>query len=132
MGSLIYTVHSRPDVAAVISMLSRYNDKAQTNHFVAAIRVLKFLYHTRNKSLLFKPELSPGNELVLYSDSSWNSCPDTSRSRSGYLALFNQCPISWKSKIQKLVTLSSCEAEYVALCDAAKEAMWLKAILEES
>ena len=131
VGSLIYTVHTRPDVATIVSSLSRFNDCAQTTHYQAALRVLKYLFHSREKSLRFKPVVKVGNELVVYSDSSWNTDPETSRSRSGYIVFFNQCPIAWKSHMQKLVTLSSCEAEYVALVDAAKEALWLKNLLAD-
>ena len=131
VGTLIYATHTRPDVSTIVSSLSRYNDKTEDLHYEAAVRVLRYVYHSRRKSLVFKPKISPGEELEVYSDSSWNSDPDTSRSRSGYLATFNKCQVSWKSGLQKVVALSSCEAEYIAACEAAKEAIWLKHLLEE-
>ena len=67
----------------------------------------------------------------MYTDSTWNSDKDTSRSRTGYAIAFNNCLVSWKSKLQPMVTLSSTEAEYVALTDAAKEGLWLRRLLEE-
>ena len=67
----------------------------------------------------------------MYTDSTWNSDKDTSRSRTGYAITFNDCLVSWKSKLQPMVTLSSTEAEYVALTDAAKEGLWLRRLLEE-
>ena len=67
----------------------------------------------------------------MWTDSSWNNDPDTSRSRSGYVTKFNNCAVSWNSTMQKQVTLSSCEAEYIALGDAVKEALWLKELLTE-
>ena len=68
---------------------------------------------------------------MAYSDSTWNSNPDNSRSRSGYVIFFNGCLIAWKSTLQSLVTLSSCEAEYVALNLAARETVWLRRLLGE-
>ena len=69
--------------------------------------------------------------MVAFSDSTWNSNPDNSRSRSGYAIFFNGCLIAWKSTLQTIVTLSSCEAEYVALNLAARETIWLRRLLAE-
>ena len=52
VGSLMYSINTRPDVATIISNLAMYNDCAQTAHWTAAKRVLKFLYHTRKKCLI--------------------------------------------------------------------------------
>ena len=131
IGSLMYMIHTRPDVAAIVSSLARYNDKAQHGHWLAARRVLQYLFHSRGKYLIFNPKISPGKELVVYSDSSWANCPDTSRSRSGYICFFNECAVSWHSSMQKSVALSSCHAEYIALAEAIKEALWLKNLLKE-
>ena len=128
---MIYTLHTRPDVATIVSSVSRFNESPQSTHYKAALRVLRYLYCTRDKALVFDPVKFPGRELEIFSDSSWCSCPDTSRSRSGYITFFNRCPISWKSSMQKIVTLSSCETEYVALGEAIKEAMCLKHLLGE-
>ena len=56
---------------------------------------------------------------------------DNSRSRSGFAIFFNGCLIVWKSTLQSIVTLSSCEAEYVALNLAAREVIWLRRLLTE-
>ena len=131
IGSLIYAVLTRPDIATVVSQLSRYLSCPQEAHWNAAIRTLRYLYHTRKQQLVYKPINKKGKELVMYTDSSWNNDKDTSRSRSGFIGLFNNCMITWKSKLQPIVTLSSTESEYVGLCDATKEAVWLKRFIEE-
>ena len=131
IGSLIYATITRPDVAVIISQLSRYLCCPQKAHWKAAIKVLRFLKTTKTKSIIYKPTEKPGNELVVYSDSTWNSDKDTSRSRTGYAVTFCDCLICWKSKLQPMVTLSSTEAEYVALNDAAKEGLWLRRLLQE-
>ena len=64
-------------------------------------------------------------------DASFNYCVDTRRSRTGYIVLFNRCPIHWRSTMQPIITTSSTEAEYVALMDAAKEAMWFRQMLAQ-
>ena len=132
IGCLLYVVITRPDVATIISQLSRYLQAPQEAHYRAALRVLRFLFSTKTKSLYYFDHcLVVGLELLAYSDSTWNSNPDNSRSRSGYAIFFNGCFIAWKSTLQKLVTLSSCEAEYVALNLAAREVIWLRRLLSE-
>jgi hypothetical protein len=66
--------------------------------------------------------------LLAYSDSDWAGCPDTRRSTSGYLFTVGGTAVSWASKKQAAVALSSTEAEYVAASEAAKEAAWLAAV----
>lgn len=131
VGSLLYAVNTRPDIAVIVSSLSKFNDCAQTGHWTAAIRVLKFLYHTRKICLTYRPKVKPGEETEVFGDSTWNSDEETSRSRDGFLSLFNSCAVSWRSRMQKLVTLSSCEAEYVAYGEAIKEALWLLQLAKE-
>ena len=130
VGALVYCVHTRPDVANIISELSRFLDCAQSVHYKAAIRVLRYLYTTRTKSLLFAPKLSPGSELDGFADSTYNSTEE-SRARDGRLCRFNMCPVGWRSRIQSIITLSSCEAEYVALNECLKEIIWLRQLLKE-
>lgn len=132
IGCLLYVVITRPDVATIISQLSRYLQSPQEAHYKAALRVLRFLYSTRNRSLHYVDHLlAAGFELVAFSDSTWNSNIDNSRSRSGYAIFFNGCLIAWKSTLQTIVTLSSCEAEYVALNLTARETVWLRRLLAE-
>ena len=132
IGSLLYVVITRPDVATIISQLSRYLQAPQQAHYNTALRVLRYLISTKENPLVYKDEgFAKGKELVVDSGSTWNSNPDNSRSRSGYAVTFNGCLISWKSTLQNLVTLSSCETEYVALNLAAKEGLWLRYLLAE-
>lgn len=131
IGSLIYATITRPDVAAIVSQLSRYLSCPQKAHWKAAVKVLRYLKSTKSKSLIYQPKAKPGQELLVYTDSTWNSDKDTSRSRSGYAVTFCECFICWKTKLQPMVTLSSTEAEYVALNEAAKEGLWLRRLLEE-
>ena len=95
------------------------------------MRVVRYLNTTQDKSLRFEPVIDRGNEIKLFVDASYNYDTDTRRSRSGYIATFNGCPIMWRSRMQPIITLSSTEAEYVALCEAAKEAVWLRRVLTE-
>ncbi|KAF7164704.1 hypothetical protein CNMCM5623_009117 [Aspergillus felis] len=69
--------------------------------------------------------------VVGYVDADYAGCIDTRRSTTGYVFMFGNGPISWASKLQSVVSLSTCEAEYTAIVHAAKEAIWLTYLLED-
>ena len=131
IGSLIYVTLTRSDIDVIISQLSSVLEKPQETHWNVGIRVLRYLYTTRNKSLDYKPENKlTQNDVLGFTDSTWNT-EEKSRSRTGYICLFNGCAISWKSKAQRNVARSSCEAEYIALNEGGAEILWLRKILIE-
>ena len=131
VGSLIYAVHTRPDIAVPVSNVARYLNKPQKAHLQAAIKIVRFLYTTREQKLIYEPKKKPGEELETFSDSTFDSDWDTSKSRTGYGTKFNECLISWKSRMQSIVADSSCEAEYYAMGDAIKESIWLLQFVNE-
>ena len=90
----------------------------------AAERVLTYLYHTRSIGLTFEPDDS---RLFGMSDSDWA----TKHSTSGSVFVMNRAAISWGSKRQQTIALSSCEAEIVAASEAAKEAIHLSSLARE-
>lgn len=96
-------------------------------HWRAAVCVLNYLVSTKKLSLLLGGSL----ELLAYSDSDWVEDRDDRKSTSGYLCKLGDGIISWKSRKQATVLLSSTEAEYKALLDSCKEGMWLRQLLSE-
>eukprot|EP00961_Rhodomonas_salina_P056753 762567-Rhodomonas_salina.1 len=82
-----------------------------------------------NSGLTFKR----GDKTILfgYSDATWGNDPETRRSVSGYVFLLNGTAVSWKSKLEHTVVLSSSEAEYQALARAAQEAAYLRQLLKD-
>ena len=96
-------------------------------------RVIKFVLDTKNLGLKFEPTLFKSNEpwnLVGYSDSDYASDPDTRRSISGFVLYVCGVPISWRSKSQRTVTLSSSKAEWIAASEAVKEIMLVYQLVE--
>ena len=127
VGSLIYAmVCSRPDLSWVVTKLSQSLSKPRKGDWIMIKHVLQYIKGTLGKKLVYN-KCSDGLDLHGYSDSDWAGDNTDRRSTTGYVFMLNPIgpPISWKSQKQSTVALSSCEAEYMALCDAAKEAKFL-------
>ena len=99
------------------------------DHFKALDYIWKYLIGTKDYSLTYSGNTKP--ILIGYSDSDWGGDYPTRKSTTGYLFTFNNTAISWSSKLQKTIALSSCEAEYMALKETIKEFTWLKLLLDQ-
>lgn len=131
IGSISYlAICSRPDISFAISVLSRQLHDPAHRHLVLAKRVLRYISGTTDKSIFF-PANSTAHPLTAYCDSDWGGCHETRRSTTGIIIKVNNAPIYWSSKRQTLVTLSSSEAEYVALSSCAKQVIWLRRLFYE-
>eukprot|EP00253_Pinus_taeda_P026461 PITA_26461 len=108
VGSLIYLMTTRPDLAYSVSVLSQFMSRRLDSHWNAEKRVLR------------------------YSDSDWAGNLNDHRSIKGYAFSIGSGVISWSSRKQSIVALSSCEAEYQALCAATCKAIWLRGLLSDA
>ena len=99
-------------------------------HWEALKRVIRYLRSTPNFGIRYGPTGSWDDQLVGYSDADWAGDPDTRRSRTGYIFMFNG-PISWQSKLQKTNALSSTEAEYIGVGSTGREGVPLLAKAKE-
>ena len=118
---------TRPDICWIITRLSQYLSKPLQSHWVAVKNVLRYIRGTLDHDLCYK-KCKDGLALVGYSDADWASSEDDRGSTSGYcFSLTRTGPlISWKSRKEPTVALSSCEAEYLALASAVQEGLYLK------
>ena len=130
IGSINYAaIATRPDLSTAVGKLSQFMKNPSAEHWVAVKRVLRYIKGTLNLGL--KYTYSDKFELHGYSDSDWAGCVDSRKSTTGNVHLLGNCAISWSSKKQSIVALSSTEAEYVALCSAAQETVWLRNLLSD-
>nr|GEY83420.1 retrovirus-related Pol polyprotein from transposon TNT 1-94 [Tanacetum cinerariifolium] len=132
VGSLMYLmVCTRPDIAYAVSIVSRYLANPAKNHWEAVKWILKYLRGTTNVGLIYGTNRDNHMDVTGFVDSDYAKDPDKGRSITGYEFLVQRCVVSWKATLQHVVALSTTEAEYMALMEAMKEAIWLKGLLEE-
>jgi Reverse transcriptase (RNA-dependent DNA polymerase)/Chromo (CHRromatin Organisation MOdifier) domain len=132
IGALLYAVTcTRPDLAVAVSICSRFVEKPGAQHCGAVKRILRYVKKTSDYGLLYQKRESSGISLVGYCDSDFAGDTSDSRSTSGYAMLINGCLVSWRSRKQKAVSTSVVEAEYIAGCEASKELIWIRFLLEE-
>lgn len=129
VGALMYlAICTRPDITYAVSHLSQFNDCYGKIHWTAAKRVLRYLKGTKDLGIMFTKDSRP---LRGFADADWANCPVDRRSYTGYAFVLNGSPISWNSRKQRTVVLSSTEAEYMAMSEANKEAIYLRQFLAE-
>ena len=112
---------TRPDISVAVSIHSRFLENPGKQHWKAAKRVLRYLKGTKNYGLNISPKDS---NLSCFSDADWAGNVDNRKSTSGYCVLYGGALVSWKSKLQNCVSLSTMEFEYYALSLAAQEVVW--------
>ncbi|XP_060670943.1 secreted RxLR effector protein 161-like [Ziziphus jujuba] len=119
VGSLIYLTLTRPDISFAVGVVSRYMQSPKKPHLEAVRRILRYVKGTINLGLLYKR----GEEckLVGYCDADYAGDHDTRRSTTGYIFSLGSGAISWCSKRQPTVSLSTTEAEYRAATMAGQE-----------
>lgn len=131
VGSLMYlAVTTRPDIQYAVSALARFNSNPGPAHWNAVKHLLCYVKGTKDLKLVYKPD-DLKELFVMYTDSAHGDCPDSGRSTGGFVVMANSGAISWSSKLQTIVALSTTEAEYIAAVDAGKEIMWMRNILSE-
>ncbi|XP_019149876.1 PREDICTED: uncharacterized protein LOC109146678 [Ipomoea nil] len=129
VGSLFYLTITRPDISYSVGVISQFMTEPHDSHFVAAKRILRYVKGTLNLGLLYKP-CAPFL-LNGFVDADWARDVNDRRSTTGYCFNIGSAAISWCSKKQSTVALSSCEAEYVASTMATQECIWLKQLITE-
>lgn len=133
IGSLMYAaLGSRPDIAFAVGYLSRFASSPKKAHWTAVRRIFKYLKGTADYALTFSgSDATRGSKLLCYVDSDFAGDLDSRKSTAGYMILFNEAPVVWKSCKQAKVTTSTTEAEFVASAMACSEVLGLRQLLSE-
>jgi hypothetical protein len=136
VGSLQYIATcTRPDIAHAVSALATHSNDPKPEHLKGVARVMRYLRGTAKVGLLYVGKRIGDKDwdenpiLSMYSDSDWAGTPIHSRSTTGLLAKLAGGPVTWKSKLQTIIALSSSEAEYIAVGEGGREIIWLRNLL---
>lgn len=132
VGSLLYAATvSRPDIAQAVGDVSRYLENPNRAHINALKRILRYLNGTKSMGITYGSSSSNDRVLAGYTDADFARDVDTRRSTTGYAFVLGGGVITWRSQRQRTVALSTAEAEYMAACEGAKEAFWLRQLLDD-
>ncbi|XP_058746032.1 uncharacterized mitochondrial protein AtMg00810-like [Vicia villosa] len=131
IGCLMYLLATRPDMAFSVCLAARYMERPTELHVAAIKRILRYLKGTMSYGILYKQSEDGNLKLVGWTDSDYAGDYDDRRSTSGYVFTIGSGAISWCSKKQPIVTLSTTEAEFVAAASCACQSVWLRAIMKQ-
>jgi len=131
-SSLMYPMlGTRPDLGYTIAALGHHAANPGPDHQHALEHVFRYLRATSDQQLVFRQGTPDGSTLFSYADADWASDVNNHKSTSGYVFKLAGAAVSWSSKKQTSVALSSTEAEYIARAHAAKEVVWLRQLLSK-
>ncbi|KMQ87973.1 integrase core domain protein [Lasius niger] len=130
-GSLLYlTTKTRPDLSYAVNYYSRYIQSPESKDFLNVKRIFRYLQNTKELGLVYGGEKDT-EKLTAYCDSDYAGDPETRKSTTGYVIKYCGGPVSWCSRKQPIVALSSTEAEFISAAECCKELLYLKAVLEK-
>ena len=131
IGSLRYLVNTRPDIAYSVGIVSRYMEAPKTSHWAAVKQILRYLAGTIRYGCRYMRSSTSESKLLGFSDSDLASDIDDRKSTGGSVFFLGMNLVTWVSQKQRVVALSSCEAEYIASANAACQGIWLSRLLGE-
>jgi transposase InsO family protein len=130
LGSVMWgQLATRPDLSFSVSLLARFQANPGIEHWKALMHVVGYIKNTLDYGLTYSrdADLSPH----AFVDADYGGCKDTRRSTSGYVFIMAGGPVTWSSKRQATVALSTVEAEYVAMSRCAQQMVWMHSWLDE-
>ncbi|WVZ49159.1 LOW QUALITY PROTEIN: hypothetical protein U9M48_000536 [Paspalum notatum var. saurae] len=129
IGSLLYLTATRPDIQFAVCLYARYQASPRTSHRQAVKRIFRYLKFTPELGLWY----SSSSSLFLrgFSDADHAGCRIDRKSTSGTCQLLGTSLVSWSSRKQASVSLSTTEAEYIAAASRCSQLLWMKATLSD-
>ena len=127
IGSLLYLTTSRPNIMLAVGLVARYQATLKQNHLLEAKRIFRYLQGTTQYGLWYPK--GKRFTLTTYTDADWASCVDDRKITSGGAFYLGESLVAWLSKKQTSISLSTTEAEYIAVATCCTQVMWMKQIL---
>jgi hypothetical protein len=129
IGSLLYLMlGTRPDIAFAVTRMSQFAANPSKEHMDKALYIFRYLVGTQDYTLEYGRKQEG---FQAFADADWGSDTSTRRSTSGFLVKLGGAAVSWTTKAQKTVALSSTEAEYMSLSDASRQLVWTRSLMQE-
>ncbi|XP_050215239.1 secreted RxLR effector protein 161-like [Mercurialis annua] len=129
IGSLLYLTASRPDIMFSVCLCARFQSCPKESHYFHVKRIFKYLMGTQHLGLWYPRNNS--FDLVSYSDADYAGSVIDRKSTSGTCQFLGNCLVSWHSKKQVSVALSTAEAEYVAAGSCCTQVLWIRQHLKD-
>ena len=129
IGSLLYLTASRPDLCYSVGVCARFQSDPKESHLQAVKRIIRYVNGTLDYGLWYSMDTT--TDLVGYSDADWAGTIDDRKSTSGGCFYLGNNLVSWFSKKQNSISLSTAEAEYIAAGSASTQLLWMKQMLED-
>lgn len=129
IGSLMYLTASRPNLLFAVCMCARYQSKPTKKHLEAVKRIYRYLQGTIHMGLRYPKDTFMA--LMAYSDADHAGCQDTRRSTSGAAQFLGEKLVRWSSKKQMCTSISSIEAEYIAMSLCCAQILWMRSQLSD-
>jgi hypothetical protein len=129
IGSLLYLCASRPDIMLSVCMCARFQAAPKECHMRVVKRIMRYLVLTTNLGLWYPKGFH--FDLISYSDVDYAGCKVDRKSISGTCQILGRSLVSWSSKKQNFVALSTVEAEYVAAGSCCAQLLWMRQTLKD-
>ena len=128
---------TRPDISMATHQCARFNNDPRLYHERAVKKIVRYLLDSKDKGIIFQPDFSRGLECFVDADfaGGWkdgdHDSPESVLSRTGFIIMFAGCPITWGSKLQTEIALSTTESEYIALSTAMRKVIPFIGLMKE-
>ena len=129
IGSLLYLTASRPDIMFSVCLCARFQSSPKESHLIAVKRILRYLRGSPNLGLWFPRNIS--FDLIGFSDADYAGSKIDRKSTSGTCQFLGPCLVSWSSRKQNSVAISTTEAEYVAAGSCCAQILWMRQTLKD-
>ena len=140
IGILIYLAcNTRPDIEYAVHQCARFQIDPKKAHEIAVKRIARYLNGSKERGITFRPDKKNLSSIDCYVDTDFTGAyskecsqdPNSVKSRTGCVIMYARCPILWFSRLQQEISLSTTEAEYIALSTAAREILPMRDLLVE-
>jgi len=129
VGALLHLCVTRPDLNYAVGQVAKYSSNPDQSHINAVKRIFAYVRGTANYGICFGS--NKDDCLIAFCDADYAGDIDTRRSTTGYVVMLNGGPVTWGSRQQQCVSLSTTEAEYVAACETTRQIAWLRNLLQD-